>query len=145
MKIATLALSFIFLFLTVSCDKEWQNPNTTVPASELPVATLVAAPNAFNGAGVIVKGVVWDIVNDEFTYMDNNAEKTVSYSMFKLADKKGNFVTIYTESLEGVKEGDLIKVRGIYRKDMTMQKRYYANEIEAVNIQVIEPQVNAEG
>lgn len=145
MKIAALALSFIFLFLTVSCNKAWQDPNTTVPASELPVATLVAAPNAFNGAGVIVRGVVWNIVNDEFTYTDNNAEKTVSYFMFKLADKKGNFVTIYTELLEGVKEGDLIKVRGIYRKDMNTQKRYYVNEIEAVDIQVIESQVKAKG
>ncbi len=145
MKTATLVLSLIFLFLTASCNKGWQDPNTTVPASELPVATIVAAPNAFNGAGVIVKGVVWNIVNDEFTYTDNGDERTVSYSMFKLADKKGNFVTVYTESLEDVKEGDLIKVRGIYRKDMNTQKRYYVNEIEAVDIQVIESQVKTKG
>lgn len=127
------------LLFCAGCNRTWKDPGTTVPASELPIAVIASVPNAYNGAGIIIKGVVWDLVSDEFTYTENDLEKTVSYFFFKVADQKGNFVNVYAEGPTGLKEGDMVEVKGIYRKDMTTQKRYFRNEIEAVKVRVTGP------
>lgn len=125
-----------FLLLCAGCSKTWKDPGSTVPASELPIAVIASVPNAYNGAGIIIKGVVWDLVSDELTYADGDLTETISYFFFKVADQKGNFVNVYAEGPTGLKEGDIVEVKGIYRKDMTTQKRYFRNEIEAVKVKV---------
>ncbi len=132
-----------FLLFCSGCNKTWKDPGLTVPASELPIAVIASVPNAYNGAGIIIKGVVWDLVSDELTYTLNDAEETVSYLFFKVADQKGNFVNVYAEEPAGLKEGDIVEVKGIYRKDMTTQKRYFRNEIEAVKVTVTGSSIKA--
>ena len=125
-----------FLLVCSGCSRTWKDPGATVPASELPIAVIASVPNAYNGAGIIIKGVVWDLTSDELTYTEDDLEKMVSYFFFKVADQKGNFVNVYAEGTGDLKEGDMVEVKGIYRKDMTTQKRYFKNEIEAVKVKV---------
>lgn len=125
------------LLLVISCNRTWQDPNTTIPASKISIASLIAVPTVYDGAGVVVKGMVWDVVNDELIYLSDGYVETLAFSLFKLSDKKGNFVNIYTEDYFDVNEGDIVEVVGIYRREFVGSKRNFTNEIEAKNIRVL--------
>ena len=132
---------FIPLFLTllfvISCNRTWQDPNAIIPAAKISIASLISVPTVYDGAGVMVKGMVWDVVNDELVYLSDGYVETLAFSLFKLSDKKGNYVNIYTEDYFDINEGDIVEVIGIYRRDFVGSKRNYTNEIEAKNIRVI--------
>ena len=129
---------FILLLFVISCNRTWLGPNTTLPAAKVSIASLISVPNVYDGAGVAVKGMVWDIVNDELVYLlDSGHVEILNYSVFKLSDRNGNFVNIYTENIKDVKEGDIVGVVGIYRRDFVAERRNYTNEIEAKNIKIL--------
>ena len=125
------------LLFVISCNRTWQDPNTTLPAAKISIASLISVPTVYDGAGVVVKGMVWDVVNDELVYLNDGYVETLNFSVFKLSDKKGNFVYIYTENIDNISEGDLVEVVGIYRREFVTEKRNYINEIEAKNIKVL--------
>ena len=127
----------ISLLFVISCNRTWQNPNTTLPAAKISIASLISVPTVYDGAGVVVKGMVWDVVNDELVYLKDGYVETLNFSLFKLSDKKGNFVNVYTEDIDSISEGDLVEVVGIYRREFLSDKRTYINEVEAKNIKVI--------
>ena len=128
---------FITLILLVSCNRAWQDPNTTLPAARISIVSLISVPTVYDGAGVVVKGMVWDVVNDELVYMKDGYVETINFSVFKLADRKGNYVNIYTEDTPLVDEGDLVEVVGIYRREFVAEKRNFINEVEAKNIKIL--------
>ena len=127
----------ISLLFVISCNRTWKNPNTTLPAAKISIASLISVPTVYDGAGVVVKGMVWDVVNDELVYLKDGYVETLNFSLFKLSDKKGNFVNVYTEDIDSISEGDLVEVVGIYRREFLSDKRTYINEVEAKNIKVI--------
>lgn len=120
-----------------ACNKEWKDPNDTMPATKISIITLLAAPTVYDGAGVNVRGMVWDIVHDDLVYSNDGYIETKSFVVFKVSNQEGNFVNVYTEMMDEVQEGDLVEVVGIYRRNFESELRNYTNEIEAKKIRVI--------
>lgn len=120
-----------------ACNKTWKNPNETMPATKISIITLLAAPTVYDGAGVNVRGMVWDIVHDDLVYSNDGYIETLSFVVFKVSNKDGHYINVYTEDIEGIKEGDLVEVVGIYRRNFVSDLRNYTNEIEAKKITVI--------
>ena len=127
----------VSLLFIVSCHRTWQDPNTSIPAAKISIASLISVPTVYDGAGVAIKGMVWDVVNDEVVFLNDGYVETLNFSLFKLSDKKGNFVNIYTEDNLDIREGDLVEVVGIYRREFLTDRRTYTNEVEAKNIKVL--------
>ncbi len=120
-----------------ACNKTWKDPNDTMPATKISIITLLAAPTVYDGAGVNVRGMVWDIVHDDLVYSNDGYIETLSFAVFKVSNKDGHFINVYTEKMDDVQEGDLVEVIGIYRRNYVSEYRDYTNEIEAKKIKVI--------
>jgi len=134
-KIVLSTLLAVVLFS--ACNKTWNDPNDTMPATKLSIITLLAAPTVYDGAGVNVRGMVWDIVHDDLVYSNDGYIETLSFVVFKVSNREGNYVNVYTEEMGDVKEGDMVEVVGIYRRNFESELRNYTNEIEAKKITVI--------
>jgi len=128
---------FITLLFLISCNRTWQDPNKTLPAARISIVSLISVPTVYDGAGVVVKGMVWDVVHDELVYLNDGFVETLNFSVFKLSDKNGNYVNIYTEDTIGINEGDIVEVVGIYRREFIAEKRNYINEVEAIDIKIL--------
>jgi len=129
--------TILAVVLFSACNKTWNDPNDTIPATKISVVTLLAAPTVYDGAGVNVRGMVWDIVHDDLVYSNDGYIETLSFVVFKVSNKEGNYVNVYTEKMHDVKEGDMVEVVGIYRRNFVSELRSYTNEIEAKKITVI--------
>lgn len=136
MKKILIATILTLVFFS-ACHKEWKDPNKTMPATKLSIITLLAAPTVYDGAGVNVRGMVWDIVHDDLIYSNNGYVETLSFVVFKVSNKDGHYVNVYTEEMDDVKEGDIVEVVGIYRRNYVSEIRNYTNEIEAKNINIV--------
>jgi hypothetical protein len=130
MKRKSFIYSVIFL-ASLGCAHEWQNPNTTLPAQELDIISILANPIAYDSAGVIVEGKVWDLVFDTLEEDD----KESPYTNFKLADRDGNFVNVFALGHLPITEGDFVKVVGIYRRELSTGSYNFINEIEAKRVE----------
>jgi hypothetical protein len=127
-------LLFIFPIIFISflgCTKEWQNPNTALPAKELEIRSILAHPNIYDSAGVIVEGKVWDLT---FNILKEKGTET-PYTSFKLADKDGNYVNVFALGHIPISEGGIVKVVGIYRREFKTEGYSFVNEIEAKRIE----------
>lgn len=127
----------VVCLLFLSCTRTWKNPNEALPSIETSIINILAAPTAFDSAGVVVKGMVWDLVYEDVVVADEKYLEDRSYATFKLADKRGNFINIYAENSFPLKEGNIIEVLGIYRRNYKSEKKHFINEIEAKNIKVL--------
>jgi len=134
-KIVLSTLLAVVLFS--ACNKTWNDPNDTIPATKISIVALLAAPTVYDGAGVNVRGMVWDIVHDDLVYSNDGYIETLSFVVFKVSNREGNYVNVYTEKMDDVKEGDMVEVVGIYRRNFISELRSYTNEIEAKKITVI--------
>ena len=134
-KILLSAILAVCLFS--ACNKTWKDPNDTMPATKISIITLLAAPTVYDGAGVNVRGMVWDIVHDDLVYSNDGYIETLQFVVFKVSNKDGHYINVYTENMDDVKEGDLVEVVGIYRRNFVSELRNYTNEIEAKKIRVI--------
>lgn len=124
-------LLILFLSVFLGCAREWQNPNTSLPARELKILTILANPIVYDSAGVIVEGKVWDLRFD--TLREKDVE--IPYTHFKLADRDGNFVNVFALGDIPVTEGDTVKVLGVYRREYKTESYSFINEIEAKKIE----------
>ncbi len=131
MKREAFLLISSILLVSLGCAREWQNPNTTIPAKQVDIAAILENPIAFDSAGVIVEGKVWDLVFDKFERED----KETPFTEFKLADQDGNFVKVFRLGHIPIAEGDIVEVIGIYRRELGKERIYFANEIEAIRVE----------
>jgi hypothetical protein len=122
----------LFLFF-LGCAGEWQNPNTTTPAKKIDITSILINPIAYDSAGVIVEGRVWDLVFN--TLEKNDKDKGSPYTNFKLADKDGNFVNVFALGYLPIAEGDIVEVVGIYRRNLSSENYRFLNEIEAKRVE----------
>jgi hypothetical protein len=129
--------TILAVVLFSACNKTWNDPNDTMPATKISLITLLAAPTVYDGAGVNVRGMVWDIVHDDLVYSNDGFIETLSFVVFKVSNREGNFVNVYTEKMDAVNEGDMVEVVGIYRRNFVSEFRSFTNEIEAKKITVI--------
>ncbi len=130
MKREAFLLISSILLVFLGCAREWQNPNTTIPAKQVDIAAILENPIAFDSAGVIVEGKVWDLVFDKFEREDIETP----FTEFKLADQDGNFVKVFVLGHIPIAEGDIVEVMGIYRRELGKERIYFANEIEAIRV-----------
>ncbi|HLE26232.1 MAG TPA: hypothetical protein VI935_11400 [Thermodesulfobacteriota bacterium] len=131
MKREAFLLTSSILLVFLGCAREWQDPNTTIPAKKVDIAAILENPIAFDSAGVIVEGKIWDLVFDKFERED----KETPFTEFKLADQDGNFVNIFVLGHIPIAEGDIVEVMGIYRRELGKERIYFANEIEAIRVE----------
>lgn len=129
--------TILAVVLFSACNKTWNDPNDTMPATKISLITLLAAPTVYDGAGVNVRGMVWDIIHDDLVYSNDGFIETLSFVVFKVSNREGNFVNVYTEKMDAVNEGDMVEVVGIYRRNFVSEFRSFTNEIEAKKITVI--------
>ena len=125
----------LFVFITavlISCNKEWQDPNTAVPYTHTTIREILIAPIGYDSAGVSVEGMVWDLNYD--LLVEN--EKEIPYTTFKIADSDGNYVNVFAEGNYPLIDGDQVKVIGVYRRELITESRNYVNEIDANSIEV---------
>ncbi len=128
--------TFIIFFLAIAsaffgCAHEWQNPNTSLPAKEVDITSILTNPIAYDSAGVIVEGKVWDLRLDTVS----EGDVQIPYTGFKLADEDGNFVNVFALGDIPVAEGDLVKVLGVYRREYRTEGYKFINEIEAKSVE----------
>src|SRR3989337_2526243 len=131
MKREAFLLTSSILLVFLGCAREWQDPNTTIPAKKVDIAAILENPIAFDSAGVIVEGKIWDLVFDKFERED----KETPFTDVKLADQDGNFVNIFVLGHIPIAEGDIVEVMGIYRRELGKERIYFANEIEAIRVE----------
>ena len=139
MKREAFLLISSILLVFLGCAREWQNPNTTIPAKQVDIAAILENPIAFDSAGVIVEGKVWDLVFDKFERED----KETPFTEFKLADQDGNFVKVFVLGHIPIAEGDIVEVMGIYRRELGKEGIFFANEIEAIRVEKKKQQLKA--
>lgn len=125
-----LILSFIYI-AALGCTREWKNPDTSLPAKELKIESLIINPIAYDSAGVVVEGKVWDL---RFDKLEQKTE--FPYTSFKLADKDGNYVNVFASGHLPISEGDIVEVTGIYRRELQLESYKFDNEIEAENVEI---------
>jgi hypothetical protein len=120
-----LAISFL-----AGCIGQWQNPNAAIPAQEIEISNLLIFPTAYDRAGVILEGKVWDL---DFVEDKDNPDEV--YSEFKLADKNGNYVIVRSPGMTTLlQEGAMIKVIGLHRVIYNEDTRIVSNLVEAKQI-----------
>ncbi|MCI0455225.1 MAG: hypothetical protein L0Y68_09565 [Candidatus Dadabacteria bacterium] len=127
---ALLALASIAITL-LGCAHEWQDPNTTIPAKKVDITSILIFSTVYDSAGVIVEGKVWDLMFDKIQEED----REILFTEFKLADQDGYFINVVSPGHIPIAEGDFVQVTGIYRRELSKEKHYYINEIEAIRVE----------
>jgi len=97
------------------------------------ITTILINPVIYDSAGVIVEGRVWDLVFN--TLEKGDKDKGSPYTNFKLADKDGNFVNVFALGHLPITEGDVVRVVGIYRRELSTENYRFLNEIEAKQVE----------
>jgi hypothetical protein len=126
---------FLFIFIPavlISCNKQWQDPNTSVPYTHTTIREILIAPIGYDSAGVSVEGMVWDLNYD--LLVDN--EKEIPVTSFKIADSDGNYLNVFAEGNYPLTDGDHVKVIGVYRIGLITEHRNNINEITANSIEL---------
>lgn len=131
-RISNLFLVIFIPAVLISCNKQWQDPNTAVPYTHTSIREILIAPIGYDSAGVSVEGMVWDL-NYDLLVED---EKEIPYTSFKIADSDGNYVNVFAEGNYPLIDGDQVKVIGVYRREQITEYRKYINEIDANSIEV---------
>lgn len=131
-----LFLTLFLLTISLGCSRKWKDPNTSIPSAPASIVGILATPNVYDSAGVRVTGMVWDLALGDLTVTESGYLENVSYSIFKLSDRHGNYVNVYTNKKYQLEEGDIVEVTGIYRRNYRAEKRHFINEIEAVDIKL---------
>ena len=116
----------------ISCNKQWQDPNTSVPYTHTTIREILIAPIGYDSAGVSVEGMVWDLDYDLLV----EDEKETPFTSFKIADSDGNYLNVFAEGNYPLTDGDQVKVIGVYRRELITEYRKYINEIDANSIEL---------
>ncbi len=130
-------LSALLVTTTIAllgCTKEWKNPATGFPVMDVDVAMLLTTPTFYDGAGVRVKGKVWNVERGTFK-TDEGVE--APYTRFVVADREGNSLGVFAKGEIEVKEGDMVRVAGYFRLWEETPYHNFRNEIEAVRVEVL--------
>lgn len=116
----------------ISCAKPWQDPDNSVPYTQTTIREILIAPIGYDSAGVSVEGMVWDLNYD----LLSEGEMEIPFTNFKLADRDGNYISIFARGNYPLTDGDFVKVTGVYRRGLATEHHKYTNEIEAKTIEL---------
>ncbi len=125
-----IALSLILLvFAFAGCgDKEPEYiPGQGIQGIREPIFRILLSPVAYDGAIVVIEGVVQDYSEQQGTELTGADEVETT---FKLYDTKGNFINIVMPGSWELADNDYLIVGGMYRKN--------PNEIEAKQFEKVQ-------
>ncbi len=127
----------ISIFLLISCARDWQEPESSIPAQDISITDLLTISDIYDSSGVIIIGKVWHLRTE--TIVDPADETDTDYTVFILADRSGTGIDVFAPSDTDLREGDFIKVVGIYRKIFQKEGDFFYNKIDAVRIESWNP------
>lgn len=125
-----IAVSLILLvFVFAGCgDKEPEYiPGQGIQGIREPIFRILLSPVAYDGAIVVIEGVVRDYSEQQGTTFTTTDEVETK---FKLYDTKGNYINIVMPGSWEVADNDYLIVGGMYRKN--------PNEIEAKQFEKVQ-------
>ena len=128
-------LASIFLFS--GCTRNWQDPDTTLPAVNISIADLLTNRDIYDSAGVKVIGRVWYVTRSNIIENDDGSEDI--YTTFVIADRRGTSIDVYVPGEAPINDGDFLRVVGIYRKEFQSEGDYFSNRIDAVRLETWKP------
>ncbi|MCH8029420.1 MAG: hypothetical protein IH874_05770 [Candidatus Dadabacteria bacterium] len=121
----------VIIALSSGCTQKWKDPEVAMLAREMDITAILLDPIIYDSAALVVKGMVWDVSTEKMTAGDVEVE----YTIFKLADRDGNYVGVFSLGHLDVNEGDRLKVTGIYRRRMETAYYNFRNDIEAMLVE----------
>ena len=113
--IIVLCLSFLLFFMQF---------NATAQVIKITIADIYANPNKYD----------WQIVQVEGKVLSLNSKtcKKGDYTTLELDDQSGKSLTIFSYGHFPIKQGDHVRVTGIYKKVIHVPPQYtFYNEIDA--------------
>lgn len=134
-----LSIAILVLFLgSVSCNRQWKDPDTSIPTQPISIANLISNRQAYTSAGVSLIGKVWDL-KVQTTPNEDAGGTPETYTTFILADRMGTGVDVYAKGDVPIQEGDFVRVVGIFRKEFQPTGDYFLNVVDAVRIEDWKP------
>jgi len=128
----------VFMIGSVSCNRQWKDPDTSIPSQPISIANLISNRQAYTSAGVSLIGKVWDLKVQ--TAQNEDADGApLTYTTFILADRMGTGVDVYAKGDVPIQEGDFVRVVGIFRKEFQPTGDYFLNVVDAVRIEDWKP------
>lgn len=121
-------LPLLLMFALVGCNKEPKYiPGAGIQGIREPIFRILLSPVAYDGAIVVVEGIVRDFSEQEEA--DSESADDLE-STFKLFDTRGSFINITMPGSWEIVDNDYLIVGGIYRKN--------SNEIEAKQFEKVD-------
>jgi hypothetical protein len=128
----------VFMLGSVSCNRQWKDPDTSIPSQNISITDLISNRQAYTSAGVSLIGKVWDLKVQ--TAQNEDADGVPeTYTTFILADRMGTGVDVYAKGDVPIQEGDFVRVVGIFRKEFQPTGDYFLNVVDAVRIEDWKP------
>lgn len=116
----------IVLFYSAGCAREWQNPESALPAQDVAIASILASPDAYDMSGVEVIGKVWNLRYE--SHGVNEYGEEIIYTTFTLADRKGIGLDVFVRGEAPVAEGDYLKVVGPFQKAVSDHRAIFLQQ-----------------
>ena len=126
-----LALPLVFLF--VGCNKEPEYiPGQGIQGIREPMFRILLSPVAYDGAIVVIEGLVQDYSEQEAVDSENSEDVETK---FKLYDTRGNHINIMMPGSWEIADNDYLIVGGIYRQNINLIE---AQQFEKVQFKELE-------
>lgn len=119
------------------CTRNWQDPETSLPAVNISIADLLTSRDIYDSAGVKVIGRVWYVTRGNILENEDGSEDV--YTTFVISDRKGTGIDVYVPGEAPISDGDFLRVIGIYRKEFQSGGDYFSNRIDAVRLESWHP------
>ena len=121
-------LPLLLMFALVGCYKEPKYiPGAGIQGIREPMFRILLSPVAYDGAIVVVEGIVRDF-SEQVEADSANADDLET--TFKLFDTRGNYINVTMPGSWEIVDNDYLIVGGIYRNN--------ANEIEAKQFEKVD-------
>jgi hypothetical protein len=118
----------LLVFIIAGCNKEPEYiPGAGIQGIREPIFRILLSPVAYDGAIVVIEGVVQDFAEQKET---DSANADDLEATFKLFDAKGSYINIRMPGQWEIVDNDYIIIGGIYRKN--------PNEIEAKQFEKVD-------
>ncbi len=126
-------LPLLLVFVLVGCNKEPEYiPGQGIQGIREPIFRILLSPVAYDGAIVVIEGVVRDYSEQKTTNLENSDDIETN---FKLYDTRGNHINITMPGSWMIVDNDYLIVGGIYRQNINLIE---AEQFEKVEFKEIE-------
>lgn len=118
----------LLIFILVGCNKEPEYiPGAGIQGIREPMFKILLSPIAYDGAIVVIEGVVRNYSEQKVSGLDNTDDVEATFQLF---DTRGGSINIRMPGEWEIADNDYLIVGGIYRKN--------PNEIEAQQFEKVD-------